>query len=86
MEEDDKDYIEIRFDSIKQRIRKLDYKNPGKQDLDALVKRISHNSSSPHIETIKQRIEFLETNNPNHVTLELVKQRITDYISAEDKN
>ncbi len=90
MKEEKKDFIEIRYDSIKQRIRYLDSKDPGKQDLDALMKRMSQNFSKKEkpkslIQAVKQRIKYLEVNDPNHVTLELVKERISDNISTEDK-
>jgi hypothetical protein len=43
--EEKKDVIEIYFDSIKQRIRYLESKDPGKKVLDTLIKLISHNLS-----------------------------------------
>jgi DNA-binding ferritin-like protein len=95
-----KEFIEIHFDSIKERIRYLDNKDPGKQDLDALITQIPHNLSKNRkkdikmieekkeptslIETIKERIKYLEENDPNHVTLKLLKERISDNISGED--
>ena len=82
-----KDFIEVHFDSIKERIRHLDPKDPGKQDLDALIKRIpTTEEENPRslVETIKHRIKYLEKNDPNHLTLEILKERISDYISVED--
>ncbi len=40
MTEEKKDFTEVHFDFIKERIRYLDDKDPGKQDLDALIKQI----------------------------------------------
>ncbi len=77
---EEKDFIEVNSDSIKERIRYLDSKDPGKQDLDALEKEKPRSL----IGTIKQRIKYLEKNDPNHVTLEILKERISDYISVED--
>ncbi len=45
MKEEKKDFTEIHFDLIKERIRYLDSKDPGKQDLDALIKQIPHDLS-----------------------------------------
>ncbi len=41
MEEDDKDYIEIRFDSIKQRIEYLETNNPNHVTLELVKQRIT---------------------------------------------
>ena len=83
-----KDFIEIHFDSIKERIRYLDSKDPGKQDLDALIKRIpTIEKEKPRslVEAIKQRIKYLEANDPHNVILEPLKQQIADNVSLEDK-
>ncbi len=45
MKKEKKDFTEIPFDFFKERIRYLDSKDPGKQDLDALIKQIPHDLS-----------------------------------------
>ncbi len=42
---EEKEFIEIHLESIKLRIRYLDDRDPGKEELDAIVNRISHDLS-----------------------------------------
>ncbi len=45
MKEEKKDFTNTHFDFIKERIKYLDSKDPGKQDLDALIAQIPHDLS-----------------------------------------
>ncbi len=45
MTEEKKDFTEVQFDFFKERIKYLDSKDPGKQDLEALIAQIPHDLS-----------------------------------------